>query len=206
MHIVQSIQTQLAEFRSYEGQDMLYTGDKIVPIKLDLRVNNTLIKDQFLWDMNNFDSDPEDFAKTFCDDLGIQDPEVGVSKATTLLSVLPLYLIRLNADSSRPTLPYSLQPAVAFAIREQLYETAVQSVAAAREIRMSKKGRRGAEYVPASKAGGTSLDLMKLFNNKYSVVRKRKDWDVYGPMVDLLSNEEVDALEAREERNARSMI
>jgi hypothetical protein len=29
---------------------------------------------------------------------------------------------------------------------------------------------------------------------------------VYGPMVDLLSNEEVDALEAREERNARSMI
>ncbi|KAI5572334.1 hypothetical protein POPTR_010G004100v4 [Populus trichocarpa] len=174
MHIVQSIQTQLAEFRSYEGQDMLYTGDKIVPIKLDLRVNNTLIKDQFLWDMNNFESDPEDFAKTFCDDLGIQDPEVG--------------------------------PAVAFAIREQLYETAVQSVAAAREIRMSKKGRRGAEYVPASKAGGTSLDLMKLFNNKYSVVRKRKDWDVYGPMVDLLSNEEVDALEAREERNARSMI
>ncbi|KAJ6980816.1 chromatin structure-remodeling complex protein BSH isoform X1 [Populus alba x Populus x berolinensis] len=149
MHIVQSIQTQLAEFRSYEGQDMLYTGDKIVPIKLDLRVNNTLIKDQFLWDMNNFDSDPEDFAKTFCDDLGIQDPEVGVSKATTLLSVLPFYLIRLNVDSSRPTLSYSLQPAVAFAIREQLYETAVQSVAAAREIRMSKKGRRSAEYVPA---------------------------------------------------------
>jgi SWI/SNF-related matrix-associated actin-dependent regulator of chromatin subfamily B protein 1 len=37
-------------------------------------------------------------------------------------------------------------------------------------------------------------------------LRKRKDWDVYGPMVDLLSNEEVDALEAREERNARSMI
>lgn len=29
-------QTQLAEFRSYEGQDMLYTGDKIVPIKVFL--------------------------------------------------------------------------------------------------------------------------------------------------------------------------
>ncbi|KAF9673236.1 hypothetical protein SADUNF_Sadunf10G0003400 [Salix dunnii] len=158
MHIVQSIQDFALFLRS----------------QLDLRVNNTLIKDQFLWDMNNFDSDPEDFAKTFCDDMGIQDPEVG--------------------------------PAVAFAIREQLYETAVQSVAAAREIRLSKKGRRGSEYVPASKAGGTSLDLMKLFNNKYSVVRKRKDWDVYGPTVDLLSNEEVDVLEAREERNVRSMI
>lgn len=30
-----------------------------------------------------------------------------------------------------------------------LCQNAVQSVAAAREIRLSKKGRRGAEYVPA---------------------------------------------------------
>ena len=82
---------------------------------------NASINCQFQ-DMNNFDSDPEDFAKTFCDDMGIQDPEVGVSKTTTLLSVLPFYLIIQNIDSSRQTLPYSLQPAVAFAIREQLYE------------------------------------------------------------------------------------
>lgn len=33
--------------------------------------------------------------------------------------------------------------------------------------------------------------------------RKRKDWDMYEPIVDLLSNEEVDALEAKEERTAR---
>jgi len=33
--------------------------------------------------------------------------------------------------------------------------------------------------------------------------RKRKEWDVYEPIVDLLSNEEVDALEAKEERNFR---
>lgn len=33
--------------------------------------------------------------------------------------------------------------------------------------------------------------------------RKRKDLDVYEPVVDLLTNEEVDALEAREERHAR---
>lgn len=31
-------------------------------------------------------------------------------------------------------------------------------------------------------------------------MRKRKEWDVYEPIVDLLSNEEVDALEAKEER------
>lgn len=34
-------------------------------------------------------------------------------------------------------------------------------------------------------------------------VRKRKEWDMYEPIVDILSNEEVDVLEAREERNTR---
>ncbi|KAM6585363.1 hypothetical protein CsatB_012365 [Cannabis sativa] len=169
-HIASSIQSQLAEFRSFEGQDM-YAGEKIVPIKLDLRVNNILIKDQFLWDMNNFESDPEEFAKTFCKDLGIQDPEVA--------------------------------PAIAFSIREQLYETAIQSVASARESRISKKGRRGTDHTPTRLVSGVALDLVKLFGHKSSVVRKRKEWDIYEPIVDLLSNEEVDALEAREERNAR---
>ncbi|XP_031126247.1 chromatin structure-remodeling complex protein BSH [Ipomoea triloba] len=168
--IAQSIQSQLAEFRSYEGQEM-FTGEKVVPIKLDLRVNHTLIKDQFLWDLNNFESDPEEFARNFCKDVGIEDPEVG--------------------------------PAIAIAIREQLYEIAIQSVASARESRMHKKGRRGFEHFSASKAGGAGVDLVKLYGNKTSVVRKRREWDVYEPIVDLLSNEEVDALEAREERSAR---
>lgn len=168
--IVQSIQSQLNEFRSFEGQDM-YTGEKIVPIKLDLRVNHSLIKDQFLWDMNNFESDPEDFARTFCRDLDVEDPEVG--------------------------------PAIAVAIREQLYEFAVQSVASARETRISKKGRRVVEPSAMSKAGSISLDVMKLFNSKSSVLRKRKERDVFEPIVDILSNEEVDALEAREEKMAR---
>ncbi|CAN1845391.1 Chromatin structure-remodeling complex protein BSH [Linum perenne] len=168
--IVHSIQSQLTDFRSYQGQDM-FTGEKIVPIKLDLRVNHTLIKDQFLWDLNNFDSDPEEFSKTFCTDLGIEDPEVG--------------------------------PAVAFAIREQLYEVAIQSVATARESRISKKGRRSGEYSSSSRTSGAALDLMKLFSNRYSVIRKRKEWELYGPMVDILSNEEVTALEAREERKTR---
>ncbi|KAF7119452.1 hypothetical protein RHSIM_Rhsim13G0235700 [Rhododendron simsii] len=137
--IAQSIQSQLTEFRSLEGQDM-YTGEKIVTIK----------------DLNNFESNPEEFARTFCADLGIEDPEVG--------------------------------PAVAVAIREQLYEIAIQSVASARETRINKKGRRGAEQFPA----------------RSSVIRKRREWDVYEPIVDLLSNEEVEALEAREERSART--
>lgn len=168
--IAQSIQTQLGEFRSYEGQDM-HTGERVVSIKLDLRINHTIVKDQFLWDLNNFESDPEEFARTFCNDMGIEDPEVG--------------------------------PAIAIAIREQLYEIAVQNVAWAKEIRMNKKGRKWFEHTSASKAGGNAVDLFKLFGNKSSVVRKRKEWDAYEPVVDLLSNEEVDALEAKEERSVR---
>ncbi|XP_077218425.1 transcription regulatory protein SNF5, putative (BSH) isoform X2 [Tasmannia lanceolata] len=170
IQIAQSIQNQLTEFRSYEGQEM-YTGEKLVPLKLDLRVNRTVIRDQFLWDLNNFESDPEEFARTFCRDLDIGDPEVG--------------------------------PAIAVAIREQLYELAIQNVASARETRIGKKGRRGTEYVTTSKPGGSALDLMKLFGNKASVIRKRKEWDVYEPIIDILSTEEVETLESREERNAR---
>lgn len=168
-HISQSVQTQLAEFRSFEGQEMP-SKEKIVPLKLDLRVNNTIIRDQFLWDINNFESDPEEFARIFCKDMDISDPEIG--------------------------------PAIAFAIREQLYELAVQSASTARESRLAKKGRR-AENITNSKSTGSALDLFKLFGRQGSVIRKTKEWYLYEPIIDILSNEEVEVLDAREERNAR---
>ncbi|XP_020584242.1 chromatin structure-remodeling complex protein BSH isoform X2 [Phalaenopsis equestris] len=166
--ISQSIHSQLAEFRSYEGQEM-HLKEKIVPLKLDIRVNNTVIRDQFLWDISNLESDPEEFAITLCKDLNVEDPEVG--------------------------------PTIAVCIREQLFEIAIQGVASARESRVGKKGRRGAESFLNSKMSNSSLDLAKLFGSKGSVVRK--DWYLYEPIVDILSNEEVEALDAREERNAR---
>ncbi|KAK8965735.1 Chromatin structure-remodeling complex protein BSH [Platanthera guangdongensis] len=55
----------------------MHLKEKIVPLKLDLRVNNTVIRDQFLWDISNLESDPEEFARTLCKDLDIEDPEVG---------------------------------------------------------------------------------------------------------------------------------
>ncbi|XP_078162489.1 transcription regulatory protein SNF5, putative (BSH) isoform X2 [Carex rostrata] len=81
--ISQSIQSQLAEFRSYGGQDM-YIREKIVPLKVDLRVNNTVIRDHFLWDISNFESDPEEFARTLCNDLDVADPEVAPAIAVSI--------------------------------------------------------------------------------------------------------------------------
>ncbi|XP_078162499.1 transcription regulatory protein SNF5, putative (BSH) isoform X3 [Carex rostrata] len=65
--ISQSIQSQLAEFRSYGGQDM-YIREKIVPLK----------------DISNFESDPEEFARTLCNDLDVADPEVAPAIAVSI--------------------------------------------------------------------------------------------------------------------------
>uniref|UniRef100_A0ACD5W3R2 Uncharacterized protein n=1 Tax=Avena sativa TaxID=4498 RepID=A0ACD5W3R2_AVESA len=163
--MLQSIQGQLAEFRSYEGQDM-QVKEKIVPLKIDLRVNNTVVRDQFLWDIGNLDSDPEEFARTLCDDLNITDPEVG--------------------------------PAIAGSIREQLYEIASQSVSAMREAKMSKK-RRAPEFASNSKAMNNAVDMFKYFGSKGSVIRKRKEWYLYAPVVDVMPSEDAVAVGSAQE-------
>lgn len=169
--IAQSIQTQVNEFRGYEGLEMTM-GERVHCLKLDLRVNSTVIRDQFLWDLGNLDTDPEEFARCLCKDLELEDPEVG--------------------------------PAVAFAIREQLYELVVLSVSSGRETRISKKSRRdwALDFSQSSKAV-SSFELMKRSSSKSSAVRKRNEWDFFEPIVEILTREEVEALEAREERNAR---
>lgn len=40
-------------------------------------------------DLNNFESDPEEFARTFCRDLAIDDPEVGVSTKKNRKNFMP---------------------------------------------------------------------------------------------------------------------
>eukprot|EP00249_Psilotum_nudum_P010219 c22408_g1_i4 orf=153-836(+) len=155
--IAQSIQSQIAEFRSYEGSEMP-TGERVHCLKLDLRVNSTVIRDQFLWDLGNLESDPEEFARGLCRDLELEDPEVGLS---------------------------------------------AQSVASGRETRISKKARRdfGIDFTQSSKIV-SAFDLMKRSSMKTSAVRRRIEWDLFEPVVELLTSEEVEALDAREERNA----
>ncbi|KAK9159892.1 hypothetical protein Syun_006233 [Stephania yunnanensis] len=95
-------------------------------------------------DLNNFDSDPEEFARTLCKDLDIRDAEVAVIRTLKeCSSYLPEYP-ELALDALSRIYIFS---AVAVAIREQLYEIAFQSVASARETRISKKGRQKFEHV-----------------------------------------------------------
>lgn len=46
-------------------------GEIIRPIKLYIRINNFLLRDQFLWDINNPANSPEAFASTIIADLGL---------------------------------------------------------------------------------------------------------------------------------------
>lgn len=171
--ILQSIQSQVSDFRASEGQE-LSTQEKLVPLKLEVRVGNIFIRDQFLWDIGNMNSDPEEFAKTLCKDLLIEEPMAPA--------------------------------AVAIAIREQLLELARQSMTAGgRESRFSKKSRRGTADVAASnlRQGATAVALMRTSNGRPNVYRRKLEWKLFEPTVDILSQKEIEALDLREERNAK---
>lgn len=58
---------QINQFRKFQFID----GEIIKPIKLDLRIDDIVISDQFEWDINNPNNNPEDFAKSLCADLGL---------------------------------------------------------------------------------------------------------------------------------------
>ncbi|XP_028075137.1 chromatin structure-remodeling complex protein BSH-like isoform X3 [Camellia sinensis] len=179
------------------------TADNLVPIRLDIEIDGQRFRDAFTWNPSDPDSEVVVFARRTVKDLKLP-PAFVTQIAQSIQSQLTEFRSFEGQDMYTGEKIVPIKPAIAVAIREQLYEIAIQSVASARETRINKKGRRGAEQFPASKAGGTAVDLMKLFGNKSSAIRKRREWDVYEPIVDILSNEEVDALEAREERDART--
>jgi hypothetical protein len=86
-------------------------------------------------------------------------------------------------------------------------QIAKQNLATGRETRISKKARRdkGAmDFFQSSVQATTALNMMKRPNSKkISVVRRRNEWDLFEPVVEILSEKEVEALYMREERNAR---
>ena len=46
-------------------------GEAVRVIKLNVRINNIIVRDQFEWDINDPRNSPEDFAETLCADLGL---------------------------------------------------------------------------------------------------------------------------------------
>ncbi|CAI5951272.1 unnamed protein product [Closterium sp. NIES-65] len=169
-HITQAIQAQVAEFRSLHAQDLAAvlgaSEENVHLVKLDVCTTTCIIRDQFLWDLNNPYADPEAYAAGLCSDLGITDadPQAQVWVAVTL--------------------------------REQLLELARQMLASkeTRSSKRPRRERGGnadlkataAAAAPTPPVGTTTLAFMRRADGRISVRRPRKDWPAFEPQVELL--------------------
>ena len=66
--ILSQMKRQISFYKKYnkiEGDEILKT------IKVDILIGNIEYKDQFEWDINNPENDPEEFARNVCIDLGL---------------------------------------------------------------------------------------------------------------------------------------
>lgn len=58
---------QVNQFRKFERLE----GEILRTIKLDIRIGDIVVTDQFEWDVNNPDNNSDEFAKCLCGDLGL---------------------------------------------------------------------------------------------------------------------------------------
>ncbi|CDK29885.1 unnamed protein product [Kuraishia capsulata CBS 1993] len=78
--IVASIKEQLNEYRPMVYPPSNYSrlkseqrplADVRIPIKLEITIGNNQLVDQFEWDINNSDNDPEEFSRVLCEEMGL---------------------------------------------------------------------------------------------------------------------------------------
>eukprot|EP00850_Spirogloea_muscicola_P019631 SM000195S05278 [mRNA] locus=s195:125592:128755:+ [translate_table: standard] len=192
--VAQAIQTRLADFTSYRDQQ-LSTQEKLQTLKLEVRVNNLVYRDQILWDVANHSNDVDAFARNLCADLQVTDAELALLGLSD--KWLDLYCTeRQHADLRGG---FVMQPAIAVAIREQLYEYAKQSIVG-RDSRVGNKSRRerrgsGSPWLLQSKAKSTTAHALI---RQHGVVRKRSEWAAYKPALEVLTEEEAEAFRAKE--------
>lgn len=65
--ILASAKEQITDFQRVPDE---MVGELRVPIRIDITINNTQLIDQFEWDILNYnDNDPEEFARTMCEEM-----------------------------------------------------------------------------------------------------------------------------------------
>jgi SWI/SNF-related matrix-associated actin-dependent regulator of chromatin subfamily B member 1 len=65
--LLSSLKRQMNQSKVYKPIE----GEFLRRIKLNIRIGNVIINDQFDWDINNPKNSPEDFAETICADMGL---------------------------------------------------------------------------------------------------------------------------------------
>ncbi|GMF06175.1 unnamed protein product [[Candida] boidinii] len=79
-------------------------SDLRIPIKLDITIGNNQLLDQFEWDVNNIENDPEEFSKVLCEEMSLPGEFItAIShsiREQIQISVKSLYLIGYKFDGS----------------------------------------------------------------------------------------------------------
>jgi len=65
--IINQMTRQISQYKKFEK----FEGEILKVIKLDIRFGDIVVNDQFEWDINNTNNDPEDFSINLCADLGL---------------------------------------------------------------------------------------------------------------------------------------
>eukprot|EP00899_Mesostigma_viride_P014193 jgi/Mesvir1/22775/Mv14165-RA.1 len=169
-----TIRERVAEYTSLEPFfEAAAASGCVYLLKLDVRAGNCHVMDQVLWDVACAESAPEDFATRLCADLEIEEEE--------------------------------MRRVLAFAIREEMLAI-VRRVA--RDIRSNTKGQRRDTHAPTTAASSGSRvgiphkELRKSIN-RGGIMRRKSELDAWEPIVEYLTEREVEALDAKEDREAR---
>lgn len=166
-HTCRAIQVQVDAFRSLHAQDLTTalggTEECVHLIELEVHTGTRIIRDKFLWDLNNPYASPEAHARGLCDDMKIAEEE---PQAAVLVAV---------------------------ALREQLLDIARQVIVARESRSAKKTRReRGVvnepRHAPAPSGGASALQFMRRPNNRISVRRSRSEWEAFEPRVTLITD------------------
>jgi hypothetical protein len=144
--VASAIREQIEQYSPFEHELFADRSELRLLFTLDVRIGNIQLQDTFEWDALSFESDPEQFSRMLCRELGL-----GTEFST----------------------------AIAHAIREQL-----QDVWA------------GVAYSQKS--------ILESVHPRITI-RDGEDWELLGPAVRVLSKEELEEVERREDRSARAM-
>ena len=153
-------------------------GEVLKPVKLEIRINNFLLRDQFLWDISNPSNSPEAFASTLVADLGLGS-EFYLPIAHSIREQIHVHWLSAFQDGLHKASPYS-----PIATLDQ------------------KPASEAPEIDPAKVFRNPALLENSIIASSHTH-EQAGEAALWSPTVQQLTEEEVRKFEKQEERNAR---
>lgn len=135
-----SIQEQLDAFVPARRR-RVGAGESRQVVRLNLRMGRVVLRDQFEWDLNAPDNDPESFATQLCIEMGL-----GAAYAPAVASAVREQLNELAEFEDKRMARTALSPATALRppADAQLWEPRVECLSIDEQVRLERKEKRDA--------------------------------------------------------------